>query len=161
MLSGFNFGWHGAAIFAVCVWLFLVFTNKTPEVRTIKYFISALNDRGGHLLILLVLVIYFFEHSIGIFKWALTLRVAGKIEAEDAILLMALSFVTGSAFGGAASVFYKTMEAPNTRADASRSGVSPVLEGDGRKPPKPEDVSRPEAVVVPPAPANVSRTTGG
>jgi hypothetical protein len=96
-------------ILIVSVYLFLAVSNKLPAVESIRRFISTLDDRGGNIVVLAGFSAWFFTASIRLFYYAISLIANGKIDAKDAILMMALTWVTGSVFGGSFGALLKTL----------------------------------------------------
>lgn len=108
------------------VGLILQLAGKGPEVRAMREFVNLLNSRGGNILVLGMFGIWFFSAAMRLFYHALSMVAEGKLDNSNAILLMGLQFVTGSAFGAAFGSMLKTM----TGSDGvSRSGDSPTTNG--------------------------------
>jgi hypothetical protein len=101
--------WDFYVIFIVAVFVFLTVIDKLPAVESIRRFISTLDDRGGNIVVLVVFSGWFFTVSIRLFYYAIGLIADNKIDAKDAILMMALTWVTGSVFGGSFGALLKTL----------------------------------------------------
>ncbi len=98
----------------LAVWAALQWTKKLPTIQSVHQFTETLNTRGGNILILTMLMLFFFHKSIWLFTLLMDLSkpgVSGEplIRQDNAFALMALQFVTASAFGGASAAMYKTM----------------------------------------------------
>ncbi len=100
---------------------------KLPSVEAIRKLVSTLDDRGGNILVLLALTGWFFATARGLFYHAIGLISNGKIDAKDAVLMFGLTFVTGSAFGGAFAALLKTLTGNMTVAPPNASGTGVPL----------------------------------
>lgn len=94
----------GAALYLV-----LALVNKLPAVESIRRLMSALDDRGGNIVVLVGMTVWFFAQAIYMFYFAINMIGSGKIDGKDAVLLMGLQFVTGVAFGGSFGALLKTL----------------------------------------------------
>ena len=83
--------------------------KKLPEPWTIKHYLSALNDRGGNILVLAFGSAWFFSVSVKTFFHFVNLIVEKKLEPDNAIVLMGVQFVSSSAFGSCFGALLKTM----------------------------------------------------
>jgi len=122
----YTFGWKETLFFLVpvVVWLFLKALKSEPEVHSMKMFVNLTNSRGGNILVCLFLTIYFFAASMRLFYHALDLIVNNKLDPTSAVLMMALQFVTGTAFGGAFGALLKTMS-PDLETRTPLPGQTP------------------------------------
>lgn len=126
------------ALALLLIWLLLQLSGKMPAVHSWHQFLESFNSRGGNILILGGLSMFFFVQSMRLFYQVIDMAKAGVIKQDNAFILMALQFTTSSAFGGAFGAMLKTM--------TSDSGVS--RKTDGAVPP-----------LIPPAPAtNINAT---
>lgn len=116
-------------IFLVCAPFLLAFIliwfNKLPAPIIVKHYLSALNERGGNILILFLLSTWFFAASQRMFYYAFWAMEEKKLEPENAVLMMGLQWAMGTAFGGAVSVLYKTMTGSDSITRASDSPRTP------------------------------------
>lgn len=122
--------WLFVLLFVVMLW-----NKKLPSSRDLHDFLGALNSRGGNILILGAMSIAFFRTAIQVFYWAMDKMVDGKLSADNAILLSCLTFVTGTAFGGAFSSMLKGMTGDNSKSRESdtKAPMTPVpVAGDGK-----------------------------
>lgn len=110
----------------LAAWVYLRQTNRLPDIQSIKDLVDALNSRGGNLLALLFLTVYFFRWSMRIIFHALEMLRTNQLKADNAVLILGLTFVTSSAFGGAFAALLKTM-----------SGQDSTTAGGGLLPPTP------------------------
>jgi hypothetical protein len=120
------------------LYLVLAIANKLPAVESIRRLMSALDDRGGNIVVLVALTVWFFAQAIYMFYYAINMIGSGKIDGKDAVLLMGLQFVTGVAFGGSFGALLKTLNgqvstsppSPNfiPGADVSRTHTETIHE---------------------------------
>jgi len=97
--------------------LFLIFftivamqwRHKLPEPWVLKQYLSAINDRGGNILVLSLMSAWFFAVSVRIFYYAFELLANKRLDPDNAILLMGVQFVSNSAFGMCFGALLKTM----------------------------------------------------
>jgi hypothetical protein len=101
--------WDFYFTFLVAVYVLLKMTNNLPAVESIRRLMSALDDRGGNIVVLVALTVWFFAQAIYMFYFAINMIGSGKIDGKDAVLLMGLQFVTGVAFGGSFGALLKTL----------------------------------------------------
>lgn len=93
----------------VVIWAVLNYLNLLPDIASVQKLIGIMNDRGGNLVQLLFLTIYFFKWSVWFFIYSMNKVENGNLTKDDTIMIMAITFVTGTAFGGAWGAFLKTM----------------------------------------------------
>jgi hypothetical protein len=133
----------------------LAVMRRLPEPWMVKHYFSALNDRGGNILVLVLMSAWFFSVSVRIFYYAFELLGQKKLDPDNAILLMAVQFVTSSAFGGSFGALLKTMTGSDSNArgtdgtPGSRSTTTTVTSAS--TPPSPT-TPLPAIVVVPAKP---------
>lgn len=134
---------YSILLILIGVWLLLVWNRRAPSADSWRAFVNVFDSRGGNILILLAGTIYSFRAALRLFYHAIDLVVAGQLNRDDAILLMALTFVTGTVFGQFSGALMKTMhgtDPPQTiTASATQNGAS-VSAGPGpTQPPAPSD----------------------
>ena len=131
--------------------LLLVKYDKVPQVESIRRFTSMLDDRGGNILVLLLLTVWFFSKTVSLFYWAFGSMASGYIKADNAILILALNTVSAGAFGTCFGALLKTMNGSMTVAppNATTGGGTPI-------PPYPS-LASPSGVVE----ANIEAHIGG
>jgi hypothetical protein len=99
----------------------LAYTRRLPPIWDIKLMLSTVNDKGGQILLLVSLSCWFFSVAMKMFYFAIQ-KVADKsLTPDNAVLLMGLTFVTGTAFGGSFGAFLKTLDGGN---DIQRRAVN-------------------------------------
>lgn len=109
-------GWAIVVASVVAAWLVLLWANKLPHVKGIKYLLSALNDAGGHIFVLLILTLVTFYASLHLFYHAIDLIVNKRIAEENGVMMMGLTWASGQAFGLFAGALLKTMIPSTQRA---------------------------------------------
>jgi hypothetical protein len=111
----FRFNWQDYAILAIFlgVYLVLVFTKKLPGMAAFKDFTDTINSAGGHILILTLFSVYFFKAAMLFFYHVLGLP-DELLTKQNAVIMTAIAFLTGTAFGGAWAALLKTMTGGKT-----------------------------------------------
>jgi hypothetical protein len=106
----FRIGWqeYTAVGLLILVYLILVFSNKLPSMASFKDFADTINSAGGHIILLSIFSGWFFISAMRFFFHSLSLP-DEVITKHDALVMNAVSFLTGSAFGGAWGALIKTM----------------------------------------------------
>lgn len=99
-----------------------------PNIDSLQQFASMLNSKGGNILILGTMSLYFFVTGIRMTYWCLEQAVAGKLSADNAVMMMGLTFVTGSCFGGAFSAMLKVMSGDTPLPTGAVSRTTEVKE---------------------------------
>ena len=84
-----------AGMLVITLW-----TRQTPNVNSVRLFSEMLNSRGGNILLLAGLTVYFFHHALKLFYVILQQVQAGTLKENNAVALMGIQFVTTTAFGG-------------------------------------------------------------
>ena len=85
-------------LLATAILLYLIHRYEPKQLREL---VAILNTKGGNIILLAFFSMAFFYSSMQMFYFGLNLIVDKKISPENAVLLMGIAFVTGSAFGGA------------------------------------------------------------
>lgn len=111
--------------FFVMLWCLMQWHEKLPSTKSIQHFISIINSRGGNIAVLFGLSVYFFKWSMYIFFDLLSKISNGKIDASNAIALMAIQFATSSAFGGSMGAMLKTMTGESSATRSTDPGNLP------------------------------------
>jgi hypothetical protein len=106
-------------LFIFITFVVLAYLRRLPEPWVIKHYLSAINDRGGNIVVLALLSAWFFSISVRIFYYSFELLSQKRLEPDNAILLMAVQFVTSSAFGSSFGALLKTM----TGSDSQTRGT--------------------------------------
>jgi hypothetical protein len=106
----FQAGWpeYLFLIAFVVIALTLIFMKRGPTMKAFQDFVDTINTAGGHIVILTIFTGWFFVSAMRFFFHTLGLP-DEVITKHDAIIMNAVSFLTGSAFGGAWGALIKTM----------------------------------------------------
>ena len=114
--------WDYAAVGVfVLVYMALAFGNRLPSIDTFQKFVSVLNSRGGNILILAVFSLYFFRGAMHLVYHLLAMQ-QDVITKQDSIVMTAMGFVTGTAFGGAWGAMLKSMTGSESQTRAADGG---------------------------------------
>ena len=108
-LYTFNWQDHVVLLIIVAAWLVLIFTRRAPTADSWRAFVNVLDSRGGNILILVVGTFYSFRVAMRLFYHLIGLLADGKLDEKSAIVLMGLTFVTGTVFGQFSGALMKTM----------------------------------------------------
>jgi hypothetical protein len=95
------------------IYFVLAYTKKLPSVESIQSLATVVNTKGGNILALAAFTLVFFFTGLGLIYWALNRIAEGKLTADNAVLMMGLSWILGSAFGGSFSAMLKVMSGEN------------------------------------------------
>lgn len=90
--------------------------GRLPKADAVHDGITLLNSKGGNIVVLTLMSMWFFAHSVKLFYYTLDQVQRGTLQENNAFALMGLQFVTSSAFGGAFGALLKTMTATDTPA---------------------------------------------
>jgi hypothetical protein len=104
-------------------WVVMQWNDKLPSTKSIQHFVSIINSRGGNIVILTIASVYFFRYSMYIFMDLLNMVKDKTISEDNAFALMAIQFVTTSAFGGSMGALLKTMTGESSTARSTDSVV--------------------------------------
>ena len=154
LLQGIN-RWDVYIVLVVVVYVFLSIAGKLPAVESIRRFISTLDDRGGNIVVLVIFSGWFFTVSIRLFYYAIGLISENKLDAKDAILMMALTWVTGSVFGGSFGAFLKTLNGAVSTPLPNPNFVPGTQVSTSTTQTTHEEVVHPADPIVPPVAARV------
>ncbi len=105
--------------FFVMLWALMQWNRRLPSTDSIQKFVAIINSRGGNIIILSVASVYFFRYSMYLFLHLLHMVQDKTITEDNAFALMAIQFVTTSAFGGAVGALLKTMTGDSSTARAT------------------------------------------
>lgn len=119
-LTNYQLTWIWLGVFAILA--VMQWNNKLPAPAAFHEFCDVLNGRGGNILILAVLSMYFFIQSMRLFYNLMDLSKGGFIQQDNAFALMGLQFATASAFGGAFGALLKTMTGDSSRSRTADRG---------------------------------------
>ena len=126
---------------AIALCIILIWKTETLikagaiSVQAVQELANVVNTKGGNILVLMGLTLIFFFTGIGLIFWSLNRMLEDKLTADNAVLMMGLSWVLGTAFGGSFSSMLKVMSgepAPGTtttssiRSNATANGDSTI-----------------------------------
>ena len=125
----FRIGWqeYTAVGILILVYLILVFANKLPSMASFKDFADTINSAGGHIILLSIFSGWFFISAMRFFFHSLSLP-DEVITKHDALVMNAVSFLTGSAFGGAWGALIKTMSGGKANGNGAPPPATPKLD---------------------------------
>ena len=110
--------------------LFL-YLGKLPSIDSIQALANVVNTKGGNILALGMFSLVFFFTGLGLIYWSLNRMMEGKLTVDNAVLMMGLSWISGTAFGGAFSSMLKVMSGENPEPPVTeKTVVSKQAEGD-------------------------------
>jgi hypothetical protein len=133
-LSSQAFHWTYTGVFGMIlvlvIYLVLSVTKTAPSIDTIRQFADIMSDRGGVILVLSLMSIFFFVQSMRLFYVLIDLISAKQLDVQNAVALMAIQFASNSAFGMAFGAMLKTMNgnappAPAGQSDAPAAAGAP------------------------------------
>ena len=107
-----------AALSVLVTYLVLTWLEKLPPVSSVQALVAQANSRGGNIIVLGTLSMVFFHSSMKLFYNLMDRLQDGKITPDNAVALTAISFVSGTAFGGAFGALLKTMTGENSSSRA-------------------------------------------
>lgn len=109
------------ALFALFLW-----RDKLPSIAAVQQLVGIANGRGGNIVVLVGFSVWFFHTAMGFFYRTLEMIARKELDVQNAVLMMALQFVMGTAFGGAFAALLKTMTGSDsaTRASDVANGVN-------------------------------------
>lgn len=108
----------------VLLYAFMAYRKVLPSVQAVQDLATLVNTKGGNILVLLFLTMVFFFTGVGLIYWALNRMQEGKLAADNAVLMMGLSWVLGTAFGGSFSSMLKVMSGENPIPPAGTTTTS-------------------------------------
>lgn len=106
------------------LFVFLLWHKKLPTVESIQGLATVSATKGGNIIILMVMAFSFFFAGMRLIYYCLGLSVDGKITVDNAVMMLAISFVTGTAFGNVMGALLKTMTGENVKSDTSSVTVT-------------------------------------
>lgn len=106
------FVWHwqnyGVIVFLVAIYLVLTFANKLPSMAAFKEFTDTINSAGGHIIVLLGMVVWATRMTMQLFYHILSIS-TDTISKQDALINMFLTFCTTSLIMLPLGALIKTM----------------------------------------------------
>lgn len=109
---------------AMIAYTVLAYRHALPAVSSVQELANVVNTKGGNILVLVALTMLFFFTGVGMVYWMLDRIQEGKLSVDNAVLMMGLSWVTGTAFGGAFSAMLKVMSGENPIPPAGTTTTS-------------------------------------
>jgi hypothetical protein len=104
-----NWELHLAPILLLLFYGAFALLKILPSTESVQEFASMLNSKGGNILILGAFSLFFFVTGMRMVYWCLEQNIEGKLNADNAVMMMGITFVTGSCFGGSFSSMLKVM----------------------------------------------------
>lgn len=140
-LSSQAFHWTYTGVFGIVlvliVYLVLALTKTAPTIDTIRQFADIMSDRGGVILVLAIMSMFFFVQSMRLFYVLIDLISTKQIDVQNGVALMAIQFASNSAFGMAFGAMLKTMNGNAPPAPAQPIAASPAGPATAADPAKP------------------------
>jgi hypothetical protein len=87
-------------VYATLFWVYLKKKDLAPKADSVRDFIGILDSRGGLIFILSAGSFLTFTAAMRLFYFIFAGVESGKLDEKSAVGLMAVNFVTGTAFGG-------------------------------------------------------------
>lgn len=115
-------------VLILTLWLLLVKWGRHPSISDILSIVSVVNSRGGNILVLGGISLYFFTTAVRMFQFSLHEVAEKRLTPDNAVLMMGLQFVTGVAFGGAFGAMLKAMTGGDSSSRNGDGGPSATLE---------------------------------
>lgn len=116
-------------------WIFMKWFDKAPTVSEIRDFINVWNSRGGNIVVLLALTVYSIRVAMRLIYHVIELAQDGKLDSTNAVIAVALAFVTGSLYGTFSGALIKTMTGNEGGTAIPPAAPPPVT--NGNVPPSP------------------------
>jgi hypothetical protein len=102
-----------------------------PTKEAMHYLVELANTKGGSIILLGGMSMFFFIVGIRLVYWSANMEIDHKLESDNAMVLSAMQWITGSAFGGAFGAMIKTMTGEDVSKKSSVTVETP------EEPPKP------------------------
>lgn len=103
----------------VTLWAFMQWNHKLPTVQSVQDLATAVNSRGGNILVLGGFSLFFFVAALRFTYWVISRESDGKVTVESSVAMAAFTWMTGSAFGGAFTSMVKAMTGESSKARSS------------------------------------------
>jgi hypothetical protein len=87
----------------------VVWRKAWPSAEVTRDLVALLNTKGGIILLLWITSLIFFAVGMKMVYWGVNRMLEGKLSTDNALILSAFNWITGSAFGGAFGALLKTM----------------------------------------------------
>lgn len=103
-----------AIVLIIVLLAILQFAKRLPSREGAIDMIGALNSRGGNILVLAGLSIWFFQVGMKFMYYLIEMVSAKKLDDSNSLAMLGIQWITGAAFGGAFGALLKTMTGDNT-----------------------------------------------
>jgi hypothetical protein len=110
----------------IVLWAFMQWHQKLPSTESIQNLATVLATKGGNIMILTGMGFVFFFAGLRLIYYCLSLSIDGKVSTDNAVMMLAITFVTGTAFGGTQGALLKTMTGENVKSGDTVSSTVTV-----------------------------------
>ena len=100
---------HIGAAVLILAYMLAAKLKVLPTVQGFQEFVSTFNTKAGNIFILGAMSLLFFETAVHMTYWCLDRLSEGKLTVDNAVMMLGLTFVTGSCFGGSFGAMLKVM----------------------------------------------------
>lgn len=83
--------------------------GKLPSIHSFRILLTSVNSKGGNILLLFALSVFFFVTGIKFVYWTIERMLEGKLTADNAIVAQGFNWISGAAFGMVLSAGLKAM----------------------------------------------------
>ena len=120
-------GYIGVGIL-LFVLLYMHAKGKGIDLDAVKDAVSFLNSKGGNILVLLALTVFFFKSAMEMYYRMIYMIASKAITPDNAVAINGWTFVTGVAFGGAFAALLKSLggEEPQQKVPPDFPKVPPT-----------------------------------
>jgi uncharacterized membrane protein len=87
----------------------VVWRKAWPSAQVTHDLVELMNTKGGIIILLWITSMIFFFVGMKMVYWGVNRMLEGKLSTDNALILSAFNWITGSAFGGAFGALLKTM----------------------------------------------------
>lgn len=108
------------------LWAVMQWYGKLPTTDAIQDLATVLATKGGNIMILTSMGLIFFFAGLRLIYYCLSLSIDGKVSTDNAVMMLAITFVTGTAFGGTQGALLKTMTGENVKSGDTVSSTLTV-----------------------------------
>jgi len=98
----------------------VVWRKAWPSAAVLHDLVDLMNTKGGIILLLWMTSMIFFGVGMKMVYWGVNRMLEGKLSTDNALILSAFNWITGSAFGGAFGAMIKTMTGDDPKHDRNR-----------------------------------------
>ena|ERR1700690_3515576 len=115
--------YHYAGItLVVLIYSLFLYLGRLPSMESLQKFVTILDTKGGNILVLVLLALYFF-HDATVMYYVLIDKIKdGTIATDNGIALNGLMFATG-AFSGVSGALLKVMSGADPKPAPGTSAV--------------------------------------